>query len=138
MITKKTIRHLRKIERAVYPAYMQQMQDIRNVVDLAIYCEGRPHVRVWRDGYIIYTRREIVDLCSLSPLSWGEINMIYKTLRKFYKSRKISADLRETTSYRLIKLYEKRGKIELLHDTPWYWGNEVYHEVTVRFMKGGD
>lgn len=132
---KKILRHIISIEARVYPPVYRQMQDIRSMKDLKEYCESKPHIISWCDGYCLFTKREVVDLCSITPIDFGIMHKISKRLRKFYKYREFAADLRQNTSYKLVKIMERRGVLEVVSDEAYDWGGETFHEVKIKFRR---
>lgn len=135
---KKVLKHLRRIERLAYPSHMRQMQDIRTFRDLKLYCESRKvQLITTGKGYAIYTPNEVIDMASLSPKD--SIELICK-LSQALKGRTINLDARDETSYPLIKLFERRGKVIIHSDTQWSWGGNIMHDMTIsiRSEKGGE
>jgi hypothetical protein len=49
-------------------------------------------------------------------------------IRKF-KGKIIKADMREDTSYALLKAQEKSGRVKINHDEVWHWGSTPMHEI---------
>jgi hypothetical protein len=126
---------IKEIENNVYPPAYQQMQEVESYKDLKRYCEGKPHLHVWEGGYLLYTKREIVDLCSVTKMSIKDIHEICNILRKFYKNRKVYVDLREKTSYRIFRYLQKRGYLKIKYDEAYDWSGETFHDVCFKFTK---
>lgn len=135
MLTKAQLKALRKIEAAAYPKHMQYMQDIRSWVDVQEYCESETVAVLLKDHfYCLATEVEVVDLASSSKLSIADSLEVVSFLQETFESRPFTLDARETTSYRLLKMLEKRGRLAILSDEPWDWDGIAMHEMTVQFL----
>ena len=133
-ISKLHLETMKRIEASVYPPEYQMLQDVDSLAELADYCEGRPNLHVWETGYAIWTKDEIVDLCSAGALQLAEMIKVRDLMKATFKNRVVEADLRETTSYRLCKVLARRGWIEILSEEKYLWGSEYFYSVTLRFM----
>jgi hypothetical protein len=126
------IKQLKKRERAAYPSYMRQMQYIRTWADLQGYCEHNQvsaHL-VGEKGYLIMTPTEVVDLVA-SP---SDIWKVLAIIKAYYGSRSFTADFRETTSWKLVCVAERRGKLRVSNVSQWYWESEIMYEAEVSFV----
>ena len=130
----RVLKKIVRIESSVYPPQYRQMEHVKNMRDLTEYCEGIPHAETWDTGYLLYTESEIVDIASLTPMSLKHLNDIAKRLKKFFGNRVVYTDCRETTSYKIFNFFEKRGKISLLEDYSYLWGDEWFHEIKFIFL----
>jgi len=110
------------------------MQWVKSFKDLAEYCESRPYVHVWETGYLLYTKREIVDLASKSPMSISQLMDIVRKLKSFYGSHSIEADFREKTSYKILTFGERKNIIHIISDYEYEWDREIFHEVEFKFL----
>jgi len=123
---RKLLNHLKKLERQNYPEFMQYMQDIDNWEEFCEYCEcDNPVVHSTDGSCLIMTHSEIVDLVATPQ----DIFRIYKWVREHFGNRIIEGDFRYNTSYPIIKLFEKRKKINILSETKWYWEHERMIEI---------
>lgn len=134
-LTEKDIRKIVRIESKVYPEHMQYMQGIKTKTDLEDYCEDdQVSVLLGVDWYLIMSEEEVVDLATTSALSLKEILSISACLKEHFGiGVKFSLDARESTSYKIISFYEKRGKITVYEDMVWSWGGEIMHEMVLSF-----
>jgi len=126
------VKQLKKRERAAYPSYMRQMQHFRTWADLQNYCEHdqvSAHL-VGTKGYLIMTPTEVVDLVA-SP---SDIWKVLAIIKAYYGSRSFTADFRETTSWRLVRMAERRGKLRVSNVSQWYWESEVMYEAEIVFV----
>jgi len=119
---------LKAREKAAYPAFMRQMQDCYVWSDLQEYCESNTvSVHLLGDnGYIVLTDDEVVD--------WVGTGQIFKALgiiKRAFGSHPFKVDLRETTSWPIMKALEKGGRLKLNNVSPWEWGNETMYEATI-------
>ena len=121
------------IEAKAYPPQYQQMQYVATYHDLATYCEGVPHVITWDAGYILYTKREVVDLASLTPMTLKQLREVGKKLKSFYGNRRIMVDCRESTSYRIFRFFVKKGVIKIHEETQYNWEGEYFREIIFSF-----
>ena len=136
---KKIIKHLRRIEQGAYPKPYRMMNAMRvsSWRDLSNYCEGRPVVEAWEDGYAIWTEDEVVDIASLSPVPLARLRTVLRKMAKTFGSRAINADCREGTSYKLVQAAARWGLIEVLGDKPYWWAEEKFHSMKLRFNATG-
>jgi hypothetical protein len=126
---------IKSIEKASYPAFMQQMQDCETIEDLAEYCEcrkSRVFVLSGNDWYFIASiqkkRVEIVDIAGHVGL---HIFDIISTCRKQWQGKVVTMDCRESTSYKIMVNISRRLSLDILSDKVWYWGEEVMHEIII-------
>lgn len=133
---KKIIQHLRRIEAAVYPEAYRLMAyyEVSSWVGLAAYCQGRPRIEAWADGYAIWTGDEIVDIASLSPVPLLQLREILRKMAKTFGSNVFSADCREDTSYKLVQVAARKGILEVIEDEEYSWAGEKFHAMELRFL----
>ncbi len=133
---KKIIQHLRRVEAAVYPEAYRLMEhyEVTSWASLAAFCQGRPRVEAWADGYAIWTGDEIVDIASTSPVPLAQLRAVLGKMAKTFGSNVITADCRSGTSYKLVLAAAKRGLIEVLSDEPYWWAGEQFHSMELRFL----
>lgn len=86
------------------------------------------------DWYFIAVRHynfvELVDFASVSKKCFKMLQVVSWLFDNFSKS-KVRADCRESTSYQLMKVMEKRGKIDIVEDEPHIRNLEIFHRITV-------
>jgi hypothetical protein len=132
------IQKIKRIERDAYPEYMQYLQSCNNLDDIAEYLECSPDQVFSLEGenwYLLASvdedsrTMEIADLASV-----GKFNpfAITKLAREF-KGFEVTMDLRESTSYPLFMKLVQWKEWEVIHDEPWMWEEEQFHEVVVVF-----
>jgi hypothetical protein len=130
------IKHLRRIERRAYPKAYRSFGDVRSWADLREYCEGEPKIWTWKGGYCLVTDTELVDLASTSPLMMADLVRLKRQLIDHFGHRDVSLDARESTSWRLIQFFHRRGVLDILRDEVYDWDGEVFHELLIRFRPG--
>lgn len=124
------------VEAQAYPVFMQSLQDIQDVSDVLEYCESKKVTVLYSESmYVMVTKKEVVDLCCIRKLGIPELLEIKAFLKSHFGSVKFTMDAREATSYTFIRFLARRGELEILKDSPWEWGGEVFHELKVRFVK---
>lgn len=139
-----TIDSIKEIEMAAYPSQFLQMQDAESWQDIADYCECKKKKLVilgdesWyaivakhRNGYA-----EFVDIAKKpnSPMvDWGYI--LKELLRN--KIRKVSADMRHDTSYKILKRKAEAFGVKILKDKQYFdeCFEEDMHEVLLKLNK---
>lgn len=122
------VNHITSIEAKCYPGFMCQLNDLDSVDDIYDYCESdEVTIVVFETGYMIFTDDEVVDLCSLQPLSYKQVLELIRTI----PAGNYSADLRSTTSLPLLRALDRRGKIRLAENDSWDWNDETMVEVTI-------
>jgi hypothetical protein len=137
-LTKNQFKTIQKIERSSYPNYMRSYQSIKfnKIADHLIdYLESNDFVILLDDSaYLIATfdgnSAEIVDFAGKS-----NIFRFFTVLNEIFVSRNIrffGADLRETTSYRLVDFILRKTESMLESDSIWYWESEAFHAVRFR------
>ena len=127
------IARMRRIERACYPEGMRQLGDVRTWADLREYAEGEPTVIMLANGYLIVTDDEIVDFAVDGRLSIPELFRVFRFLREHFSGREVLADLRERTSYRLVRALRSRGDLDMEILDTYEWCGETMYEVSLRF-----
>lgn len=131
------LQKVKEIERAAYPEFMWQFQDIENPSEAyeEIDCDGQFFCHIDNGWYMLGCNGPsevyIEDLASVKNLGFAELNRILTILRSF-GDKLITADCRGSTSYRLLKIAEKRGRIQVIEESPWNWGNEKMYELTFK------
>lgn len=126
---KKLLKTLKSREKAAYPRFMRQMQYIKSWADLEDYCESEQvTVHLLGDsGYLIITEDEVVD--------WvGDVYNLMKAfgiIKKAFGNQPFKVDLRECTSWLIMKTMERRGRISISNISPWCWEGEVMYEATI-------
>jgi hypothetical protein len=137
------LRLIKDLEREKYPSGMRTLQtvDPNDEEELLDYFEVDDKDKVSihfgdnDEWYAILSRLpnnvlEVVDLAG----DLGE-NIIYKLteMLKPYINWTIKGSFRVATSYRLIKLLERRGHIDILEQENDSFGNEPFKNVTFKF-----
>lgn len=140
IFNQQNLEKVKEIEKRAYPEFMLRYDSIDSVDDakeeLEAECGGGQYFcHVGDDWYILGCNRsneiEVEDLASARSLGFAELNIILNLLRSF-GPKNIRADCRSGTSYRLLKLAEKRGSIEIFSEEPWNWGNEKMYELVFK------
>jgi hypothetical protein len=127
---------VQSIEAQAYPEYMHGLQDIVSPECVLDYAEAKKvTVFYTHNCYLIVTKREVVDLACVGKLGVAELLSIKECLKKHFGIKKFSLDARESTSYRLVQFINRRSDLLILTDTPWSWGNETFHDLTVMFTQ---
>lgn len=135
-VTKKDIKKIVALEAAIYPEFMQYMQDIRTKKDIKEYCEDtKVSVALGEDWYLIVTQDEVVDLATASRLPLSTLNGIFNALKAHFGERVFTLDARASTSYRIISVYEKRGKLKIHSSSEWYWEDELMYELELSLQE---
>lgn len=92
------------------------------------YCESdEVTIVVFETGYMIYTKDEVVDLCSTKPLSYKQILELIRSI----PAGTYSSDLRFTTSLPLVRALNRRGRIKLVEYDSWDWDGETMVKVAI-------
>ena len=129
----RTVKKIKSLEKGAYPRFMRQLQDCRDLWDIADYCEcslGDLKVVCNGQAYMLASADEVCDLAgNVSP-------SFIKACRDALGSGWYTADLRERTANYLRKL-RKRGIVELEEVEEWNWGTDLMVEVRFRFRKEG-
>lgn len=128
------IDHLRKIEAAAYPEYMQQMGDVERLGDIADYCECGIDDLVILHGPTWYflaadhgKELECVDIAKMpgTEFGWGEVMDWIEE----WEGVVMYGDCRKHMIPILQRVAEKlgQGRVLVLGDQ-WEWGEEVMTE----------
>lgn len=137
LFTKANLEKVKEIERNAYPHFMQQFQDVETPAEAReeIDCNGEFFCHIDDGWYILgcnsYDEVYIEDLASMKNLGFSELNKVLSILRNFGE-KLITADCRSSTSYRFLKILEKRGSIQIISEDPWNWGSEKMYEVVFK------
>lgn len=127
------VKALRKREKAAYPYFMRQMQQIKTWSDLEDYCESdQVTVHLLGDkGYLILTEDEVVDWVGDKHHSIKALGII----RRAFGNRPFDVDLRETTSWPILRTLEKMGRLHMSNVSPWNWNGETMYEATIQMRR---
>lgn len=136
----RSLRVLQRIEAQCYPRHMRMICECESWDDLCDYAEGKVKVHFFGGsgreyGYLLVTADEIVDLaCTRSP-GVADIWSALKFLREHFGEQWVEADLRERTSYPLVKALARAGRLALREGTSWEWGGETMIEVSLKVVR---
>jgi len=132
---------LKKIEGRAYPSIYQSFTSFTQWSDFEDYCETSRIIVLWddnKDWYLLLgisgRSLEVIDLASLRGLS--HINM-EELLKKFFlilkdhNIEKILMDMRETTSYKFIKIFDN-NIWKIIKDQSYDWEGEIFHDIIIR------
>ena len=128
---------IKRIEKSAYPEFMWQFQDVETPEQAydEIDCDGQFFCHIDDGWYMLGCNGAnevyIEDLASIRNLGFNELNTMLKILRGFGE-KVITADCRSETSYRLLKIAERRGSIEMISERPWNWESEKMHNVVFK------
>lgn len=125
---------IRNIEAAVYPSHMQYLDSVYTLEDMQEYCESKKVLVLEGEGwYCICGKTEVVDLAAISKLTIQDMLHISAELKKWFGTKKVTLDARKSTSYRLIKFFSRGGKVSILSEEEWTWGEDIMVEMTIKF-----
>jgi len=129
---KNIIRTIKKIEREIYPGYMQEMQDIKNFSDLQNYCESEivDVFLLGKSGYLILTPDEVVDIVADAK----SILKAFTIIKKYMECHFFHVDIRYSTIYPIIRLLESKGKIRTKNKNIWFWENEKMIDLEIQII----
>jgi len=129
---KRIFKELRKREKDAYPSFMLGLQHARTWSDLQDYCNhDQVHFELLgTKGYILMCPVGVLDMVASPSDIWKAITVI----KAYYGNRPFVADFRETTSWRLVRLAERRGKLRVSNVSQWYWESEVMYEASVQVI----
>lgn len=128
---------VKQIEKSAYPEFMWQFQDVESPAEAAeeVDCDGDFFCHIDNGWYILGCNGPrdvyIEDLASVRNLGFSELNTILRILRGF-GDKLITADCRSATSYRLLKIAERRGSIQIISESPWNWEGETMYELSFK------
>ena len=136
-LNQKNLDRVKAIEKIAYPSHMQfygDFDDIDDVIDYAD-CDGQIDCIIQDDWYAIFCNGsrevEVIDLAARRSLSLSDLLVIYQKMTSF-GNKIFTMNARASTSYKLIKLGEKRGMFEILLDEPNSLNGEPMHEIEFR------
>jgi hypothetical protein len=139
LLNQKNFDHVKSIEKEVYPPRMHTYQDFDDIEELLDYndCDGQIDCIIKNDWYAIFcngpTEVEITDFASRKPLGFAEILEVKNKLQSF-GDKIISMNARESTSYKIIKLGERRGWFKIISDEPNITFGEPMHEIIMKVI----
>lgn len=130
---RKLMKELKRRERAAYPPHMRQIEDCSTWSDLQEYCEsGQVNVHLLgKTGYIIYTQSEVVDWVGDATTCFEA----FRIIKNAFGNKPFGADFRASTSWPIMQVMERRGRIRLSNVSSWYWGSEEMFEATVTILR---
>lgn len=130
---KKKLNELRRREKVAYPPHMLQMQGCKTWGDLQDYCESS-HVEIYflgSNGYVILTQSEVVDWVGDATTCFEA----FRIIKNAFGNKPFGADFRASTSWPIMQVMERRGRIRLSNVSSWYWGSEEMFEATVTILR---
>ena len=127
------VKDIIEIEKSAYPEYMQQMDDCTSMADIAEYAEVdlKNLIVLGERGkwYVIiakhFSSSEVVCVAKVKGAPMIPWVVVLQELRR--KSiRRIYGDLRERTSYRVLKRFGSMFGVSIVSDRVYY--DDCYHE----------
>jgi hypothetical protein len=143
-ISDEDIQKVKDIEKKMYPPFMRMYHNFNSKEELMDFMEvddpknARIHIGDNSDWYLVLSLHpednsvEIVDMAG--QLGTRLIHEL-KTIFDSYRGMKLYGDFRDKTSWRLMKLMEKRGAINITEHEEWHWSDELMHRVTFEINK---
>lgn len=133
---KSCISLIKAIEKLKYPNEMLQLDDCLTWDDLQSYAESDDvQVFIVNDQtYVILAPNEVVDWC-------GESKHVFQSLscmKSYFENSQFNVDLRQSTSFPIAEMLEKKGKLKILSKRKWTWSNscpEIMYNCTCCFVK---
>ena len=127
---------IKRIEASAYPCHMQMIKDVDCIDDVLEYVEARKVFVFSCDKfYIIATKNEVCDFAAIESLTLKDIFFIADVLYDHFGNKKFSMDARSSTSYKLIRFFEKRGRVVVHSRKEWDWDGEAMLELVVSASK---
>jgi len=128
------IRIIKDIERRNYPYEMLQLQDCENWADVQSYSESKNVAIFIVDNctYVLVTDDEVVDWCGRGK----DVFLCLSFMSQHFNGKSFSVDLRESTSYKIAKLLQKRNKLAILKSRKWTWSKscpEIMYNCLCQF-----
>ncbi len=128
--------NVKRIEASAYPWHMQMIQDVDCLDDVLEYVEARKVFVFSCDKfYIIATKNEVCDFAAVGSLSLKDIFFIADMLYDHFGNKRFSMDARCSTSYKLIRFFERRGRVVVHSRKEWEWDGELMVELVVSASK---
>lgn len=126
--------NLKVIESSVYPSHMWGMQEVETLEDLQEYCESEVvHVYQGKSWYCLVTPEEVIDLASIGSMTLTELLILLSDLEVWFDNRVFQMDCRASTSMKLIKHLERKGKLKILKEESWSWEDEIMYGLSIQF-----
>ena len=136
--TPENLERLKYIERTAYAhtPYLQ-MQHCNSWQSVANYCQcslSELKIMMSETSYVIAATHPARGYCEICDLASIDRQMNLFEVWDFLKSLQLpfTLDARENTSYRMIKVLERRNEIVIAEDTPYQWGGETFHGLKIR------
>ena len=123
------------LEAEIYPKAFCSMSGMDCWEDLQEYSEGNPTVLLWDYGYLILTKKEVVDLASKKPLTLGQIREVVLFLSAHFRHRKFKLLARKKTSQKLVEWYHHKGVWKVKQKDVINWEGEEFQKYKIRFKQ---
>lgn len=144
LIDKKTVAAIKRIEEAAYPESLRGYTEVKTVKDLVerLGCCDAAQIEYYLedDMYLLCSRHyncvEIYDFAS-GTRKYTFVFRIKQYLYDRFCDDDIYLQSRETTSYPIMKLFEKRGSIRIISDEESEVGGEKFHKLHFKFVRSG-
>jgi len=136
VIDRELVLRLARIEEKAYPPAYRYIRSMEDVEELLEYCEASyPDELIVLTGdnwYMVinHVSKEVIDWAAAGRLSMADLAKIWRFIKENFDE--LHMDAREKTSYKIMKVFEGRGRIEILHDSSWTWAGEIFHHVHIR------
>lgn len=129
--------HLNKIKKIAEIAYADgpnPIETVKSLNDLLNYCSAPnisqiEYIMINEECYIIFSHHyNCYYLCDAAALpGTTSFFLIIKLLFEKCNDKPVYVFSRESTSYKLFKIYERRNKIEILYDKKYMVHGEATH-----------
>ena len=142
LITEEDISQIKKIEIQTYPDEVERIEEMDSVGKMLFFC----HALTLEQVYCVVTEQwfiVVVSHCNCYDIlefnsasgTCGNIFFVIDYILKNFKHKPFIADCRESTSYQLVSLYEKHGRIQILNDHVRVLKGENKHHLKFKILK---
>jgi hypothetical protein len=125
--------HVKRLEAACYPAALQTLEEVDSLVDLFEHCEAPIHALTWPNGYLVMADHgssvEVVDMAAEQPLTLRQLRVLWAEVATIAAGRVVVADVRQSTSARLLFAAQQRGLAQVTWGEVWDWNGHPFQAV---------
>jgi hypothetical protein len=135
---------VKQLERKFYNnSDMWFFQDMESIDDIKDYVENynskdiKIHIDDNKEWYILiseFPNKKTIEVVDMAGNFGSTLIKKVEEIFSKYTGWIVKADLRETTSYRLLIIIKKKQKIKMIRDSEWDWSGDNMHEVIFKIL----
>lgn len=141
LLTEEKFQHIKHCAEKAYGISELDLHDCDSMADFLDQLGtqlGKVYVLTGDTWYVVAIQEISIVVVEDFASSTGrcmEIMSVYRTLFDLFKGKRIFMKCRETTSYPLVKIFERKGTYSIESDEPFELLGEKYHKIIIKSRK---